>query len=55
LNAPTTEEATHQVVATGIALFGEVARMYEEGYLGRENPESPSRRTTKRLSISRNT
>jgi integrase len=37
LNAPTTEEAVQQVAATGVAMFGEVARMYEEGYLGREN------------------
>jgi hypothetical protein len=37
LNAPTTEEAAHQVIATGVAMFGEVARMYEDGYLGREN------------------
>lgn len=36
LNAPTTEQATQQVLTTGIALFGEVAKMYEEGYLGRE-------------------
>jgi integrase len=37
LNAPTTEEAVQQVAATGVALFGEVAKMYEEGYLGRVN------------------
>jgi integrase len=36
-NAPTTEEAVQQVVITGVALFGEVARMYKAGYLGREN------------------
>ena len=36
LNAPTEEEAVKQVTATGAALFGEVARMYEEGYLGRD-------------------
>jgi integrase len=36
-NAPTTEEAVQQVVLTGVALFGEVARMYKAGYLGREN------------------
>ena len=36
LNAPTTDIAVQQVAATGVALFGEVARMYEEGYLGRE-------------------
>src|SRR5262249_10514179 len=37
LNAPTTEVAVQQIAATGVALFGEVARMYEHGYLGREN------------------
>lgn len=37
LNAPTTEEAVQQVAATGVALYGKVARMYEEGYLAREN------------------
>jgi integrase len=37
LNAPTTEEAAQQVAATGVAVFGQVARMYEEGYLGRQN------------------
>jgi integrase len=36
LNAPTIEEAAQQVATTGVALFAEVARMYEEGYLGRE-------------------
>ena len=36
LNAPTTEEAVQQIVSTGVAVFGEVAKMYEEGYLGRE-------------------
>src|SRR5260370_42401990 len=37
LNAPTIEVAVQQVAATGVALFGQVAQMYEEGYLGREN------------------
>ncbi len=37
LNAPTVEVAEEQVAATGVALFGEVAKMYEQGYLGREN------------------
>jgi len=37
LNAPTVEAAAEQVAATGVALFGEVAKMYEDGYLGREN------------------
>ena len=37
LNAPTVEVAVEQAAATGVALFGEVAKMYEEGYLGREN------------------
>ena len=36
LNAPTVEVAVEKVAATGVALFGEVARMYEDGYLGRE-------------------
>lgn len=35
LNAPTTEEAVQQVAAGGVVLFKSVARMYEEGYLGR--------------------
>ena len=39
LNAPTVEVAVQQVAATGVALFGEVAKMYEEGYLGREKPD----------------
>jgi integrase len=37
LNAPTMEVAAEHVAATGVAFFGEVAKMYEEGYLGREN------------------
>ena len=37
LNAPTVEVAVQQVASTGVALFGEVARMYEEGYLGRQD------------------
>src|ERR1035438_7656338 len=37
LNAPTMEAAIEQVATTGVALFGEIAKMYEEGYLGREN------------------
>lgn len=37
LNTPTIEVAVEQVAVTGIVLFGEVAKMYEEGYLGREN------------------
>ena len=37
LNAPTVEVAVEKVATTGVALFGAVAKMYEEGYLGREN------------------
>ena len=37
LNAPTNGVAVEQVAITGVALFGEVARMYKEGYLGRKN------------------
>ena len=35
LNAPTPEVAVQQVASTGVALFGQVARMYKEGYLAR--------------------
>jgi len=35
LNAPTTEDAVQQVAATGVALFRDIAVMYEDGYLGR--------------------
>ena len=35
LNAPTIEAAVQQVAATGVAFLGEVAKMYEAGYLGR--------------------
>src|SRR5690349_11312363 len=37
LNAPTIEAAVQQVAVTGVALFGEVAKMYEDGYLGRKD------------------
>jgi integrase len=37
LNAPTPEVAVQQVASTGVALFGQVARMYKEGYLARAN------------------
>lgn len=37
LNAPTVEVAAEQVAATGVALFSEIAKMYEDGYLGRQN------------------
>src|SRR6266436_2730039 len=37
LNAPTVEIAAEQVATTGVALFGKVAKMYQDGYLGREN------------------
>jgi integrase len=35
LNAPTAEVAEKQVASTGVAFFGEIAKMYEEGYLKR--------------------
>ena len=38
------EAAVQQVAATGVALFGEVAKMYEEGYLGARRIRSPGRR-----------
>jgi len=37
LNAATPEVAVQQVASTGVALFGQVARMYKEGYLARAN------------------
>jgi integrase len=37
LNASTVEVAVEQVAVTGVVLFGEVAEMYEEGYLGRKD------------------
>src|SRR6266853_354840 len=37
LNASTVEAAVEQVAATGVALFGEVAKMYKDGYLSRES------------------
>jgi integrase len=44
LNAPTTEEAVQQVAPTGVAFFSEVAKMYEQGYLGRtEQIAKPTR------------
>ena len=49
LNAATTEEAVQQVVVTGIALFGEVAKMYEEGYLGREHQISKPTRAKEKF------
>jgi hypothetical protein len=38
LNAPTVDAAVQQVAATGVALFGAVAKMYEEGYLRPNGP-----------------
>jgi hypothetical protein len=37
LNSPTEAAAVQQIALTGLAKFGDVARMYEEGYLGRTN------------------
>jgi integrase len=37
LNAPSTEVAVEMVSRTGVALFGEVARMYQAGYLARHD------------------
>jgi len=34
LNAPTIEIAAEQVATTGVAFFAEIAKMYEDGYLG---------------------
>ena len=45
LNAPTTEDAVQQVAATGVAVFRDVATMYEEGYLGRATQIAKPTRT----------
>jgi hypothetical protein len=37
LNAATVEVAVEQAAVTGVALLGEVAEMYKEGYLGRKD------------------
>src|SRR5438128_6615334 len=44
LNAPTVEVAVEQVATTGVALFGKVAKMYQDGYLARENQIAKSTR-----------
>src|SRR5215510_7292297 len=36
VNAPTVEQALQQIVVTGVASIAEIATMYEEGYLGRD-------------------
>jgi len=48
LNAATVEVAVEQAAVTGVALLGEIAAMYETGYLGRENQISkPTREKEK--------
>jgi integrase len=37
LNTPTIEVAVQQVATTGVAFLGEVAKIYEAGYLGRKD------------------
>jgi integrase len=37
LNAPSTDAAVKQIASTGVAFFGAVAQMYQDGYLGRED------------------
>jgi integrase len=44
LNAPTVQQATLQIAASGVAVLGTVAGMYEKGYLGRtEQIAKPTR------------
>ena len=54
LNAPTVEEAIEQVVATGVALFGAMAKMYRMATSAAKT-KSRGRRGRKRNSTSRNT
>src|SRR5712692_6909810 len=49
LNAPTIEVAVEQVATTGVALLGEIAKMYEVGYLGRENQIAKPTRVKERF------
>jgi integrase len=49
LNAPTVEAAVEKVATTGVALFGEVAKMYEDGYLGREHQISKPTRVKEKF------
>ena len=45
VNAPTVQVAVEQIASSGAALFSDVARMYEQGYLGREKQiATPTRR-----------
>src|ERR1035438_5373212 len=37
LNAPTPEVAVQQLASTGVAFFGAIAQMYQDGYLARQN------------------
>ncbi len=53
LNAPTMEVAVQQVSATGVALLGEIAKMYEEGYLERENQIARPTRDKEQLYLRR--
>ncbi len=50
LNAPTQEAAVEQALATGIALFGEIAKMYEEG---KRSPASRAKLGRKRYVFER--
>lgn len=52
LNAPTVAAAIETVAATGVALFAEVAKMYEERYLGRENQISKPTRDKEKFYLS---
>jgi len=52
LNAGTLEVAVEQVSATGVAFFGEVAKMYEDGYLGREHQIAKPTRVKKSFYLS---
>lgn len=52
LNAPTHEQAVQQVAATGVALFKDVAAIYEQGYLGRTKQISTPTRTKETFYLS---
>ena len=53
LNASTVEEAIAKVGSTGVTPFGDVAKMYEEGYLARENQIAKPTREKEKFFLTR--
>lgn len=53
LNAATAEIAVEQMLTTGVVTFGEAAKMYQEGYLGRVNQISKPTRVKDQFYLDR--